>query len=92
MNTPRFRKLADLGEIHGLLLKCSPTDERGEKSITTLAKALELTHTAIYKWIENKKIPSKWALRLVELSGGVVDIREFDKFIYCQGTTSSKTE
>ena len=92
MNTPRYRKLAELGPIHDLLLSCSPNDEKGEKSITTLAKALELTHTAIYKWIENNKIPAKWAQRMVELSNGAVTLDDFHKFVYGDGTTTSKPE
>lgn len=92
MNTPRYRKLAELGPIHDLLLSCSPNDEKGEKSITTLAKALELTHTAIYKWIENKKIPAKWARKMVTLSNGAVTLDQFDVFVYGEEALDTKPE
>lgn len=92
MNSPRYRKLAELGPIHDLLLSCSPNDEKGEKSITTLAKALDLTHTAIYKWIENKKIPAKWARKMVTLSNGAVTLDQFDVFVYGEESAETKSE
>ena len=92
MNTPRYRKLAELGPIHDLLLSCSPDDEKGEKSITTLAKALDLTHTAIYKWIENKKIPAKWAQQMVELSKGAVTLEDFHVYVYGEVSAVTKPE
>jgi len=92
MNTPRYRKLAELGPIHDLLLSCSPNDEKGEKSITILANALDLTHTAIYKWIENKKIPAKWARKMVTLSNGAVTLDQFDVFVYGEESLEAKPE
>lgn len=84
LKTPRYRKLHELGPLHDLLLKCSPVDDKNEKSIPLLAEKLNISNTAIYKWIENKSVPAKKINTLVTLSNGAVTREEFDVFVFGQ--------
>ena len=79
---PRYRKLADLGLLHEILIRCSPTNDRNEKSIPTLAAALGVSNMTIYKWINSNSIPAKRANALVTMSAGKVKRTELEKYIY----------
>ncbi len=79
---PRYRKLTDLGALHAILIKCSPTNDRNEKSIPTLAKALDVSNMTIYKWIGSNTIPAKRANALVKISNGAVKREELEIYIY----------
>jgi hypothetical protein len=61
------------------LLECCPPDDR---SVPALARHLEITHQAIYKWIKEDKITPIMAKRLSELSDGRVALHDFDPWVY----------
>lgn len=82
----RIRRHKELGPMHDLLLKaCPPDPNHGAKSITVLAKALDMTPWGIFKWIKAGRIPAGQAKRIVELrpeNDRLVSLREFDRFVY----------
>lgn len=68
--TPHKRAMKSLGPLHDLLLEACPPNEQGVQSIPILAEALGMTAYGVYKWIENVKIPSEKAQKVVEVSKG----------------------
>jgi hypothetical protein len=72
----------ELGELHDLLLKACPPNEKGTRSIPALAKALGISHQYVYRWIEEKKIPPKFVTKIVALPGCSVAISEFHPFVF----------
>ena len=72
----------ELGELHDLLLKACPANEKGVRSIPVLAKALEISHQYVYRWIEEKKIPPKFVKKIVELPAQTVTREDFLPFLF----------
>ena len=70
----------DLGELHTLLLDACGPDENGVRSIPVLAKQLKISHQYIYRWIEMKRIPPKFARKLIERQGCPVKMEAFLPF------------
>lgn len=72
----------ELGELHDLLLKACPANEKGVRSIPVLAKALAISHQYVYRWIEEKKIPPKFVKKIVELPGQTITRQDFLPFLF----------
>lgn len=79
MNTETSR-YKELGPLHDLLLKACPPDAKSKRSIPVLAKFLGCSHQYIYRWIEDGKIPPKFARALAEREGADVQLAEFLPF------------
>jgi hypothetical protein len=52
------------------------------RSIPELARQLEITHQAIYKWLREEKLTPAMVKRIVELSDGRVNLHDFDPWVY----------
>ena len=70
------------GPLHDLLLKACPPNEAGEKSITILADALDISAWSIHKWVQKGKIPPGRAVEVVDISEGRVTLADFSPFVY----------
>ena len=75
-NEPVIRRLTEGGPVQAILLKVCPPNKEGIKSITVLAEAMGISAQAIYRWIENERIPQAKVRALVELSQGRVTLEE----------------
>ena len=73
---PVIRRLTEGGPVQAILLKACPPNTEGIKSITVLAEAMGMSPQAIYRWIENERIPQGKVKALVELSKGQVTLEE----------------
>lgn len=69
-------------ELHGLLLTAVPLDSRGQKTITHLARQLNLSKACIWKWIDKETIPARRAVQIVNLSEGRTTLADFNRFVY----------
>ena len=77
-------------ELSKLLLRATPPNHLGRKTITHLAQVYPLKRYSIQKWIAKQKIPQGRVNRLVEI--GKIDVPEgqpgrvrredFDPFVY----------
>lgn len=91
---PRLKYAKDLGALHRLLLKCCPPvrrdkvtglllpDPNGVQSISHLAELRGISAYAIYKWIEQGKIPPLQASEIVDMSEGRATLADFSPFVY----------
>ena len=70
----------NLGELHTLLLEACAPDEKGNRSIPALAKQLGVSYQYVYRWVETKRIPPKFARKLVERQGCPVKMEAFLPF------------
>lgn len=68
--------------LKDVLLKACPPDEHGEKSINRLARALDMTSQAVYKWIEIERIPGPQAQRIIDLSEGRITRKDLMDFVF----------
>lgn len=72
----------DLGPLHKILLKACPAGKNSPGSIkTTLAPALGVSHQYVYRWIEEGRVPSKFAKPLVEVGAGRVTLEELLPYV-----------
>lgn len=78
---PIIRRLSEGGPLQDLLLKICPPNKEGVKSITVLADKMGISSQAIYRWIENKRIPSSKAKVLAKLAGGRVTLEEIVEYV-----------
>lgn len=78
----KIRRYKDLGELQSLLLKACPGGASGKKSIPVLAKALEISHQYLYRWIDTGRVPPKYVRPIVELSGGAVTVEDFHPYVF----------
>lgn len=77
-------------ELHQLLLRAVPSNERGNKTIVHLASLIPCRRWSVIKWINAGKIPPARATRVVEISKmgepegspGRVSIEELHPFVY----------
>ena len=69
-------------ELHKLLLRASPVNEHGNKTLSHLAKTIGVTRWAMQKWILNERIPPDRVVQIVDVSDGRVSISDFDRFVY----------
>lgn len=79
-----------------LMLRAVPENEHGSKTVTHLAKLMKLTRAALYKWIDQQKLPPERVMQIVEISRIIgcdeagkpilgkarVNREEFDEFVY----------
>lgn len=72
----------DLGDLHALLLKACPPDDKGKQSIPVLAQALGVSHQYIYKWIDAKKVPPAYASKMVDKANGRVALTDFHPYVF----------
>ncbi len=70
------------GPLHDLLLRACPANASGEKSITILANALEISAWSIHKWVQKGKIPPGRAVEVVDIAEGRVTLADFSPFVY----------
>lgn len=64
-------------ELHELLLLASPADKKGMGTIRrTLAPALEVSYQYVFRWVQENRIPPKYARKIVELSDGRVTLED----------------
>jgi len=77
------RKIKDLGPLHDLLIKACPPDNKGNKSIPLLAKALNTSMQNLYKCIDQNRIPTAHQLpkRIIEISDGRVSQEDLIPFL-----------
>lgn len=78
---PIIRRLSEGGPLQDLLLKICPPNNEGVKSITVLADKMGISSQAIYRWIENKRVPSAKVKTLVKLAGGRVTLEEIVPYV-----------
>lgn len=78
---PIIRRLSEGGPLQDLLLKICPPNKEGVKSITVLADAMGISSQAIYRWIDNKRIPSAKTKTLVKLAAGRVTLEEIVPYV-----------
>lgn len=78
---PIIRRLSEGGPLQDLLLKICPPNKEGIKSITVLADKMGISSQAIYRWIENKRIPSSKAKVLAKLAGGRATLEEIVEYV-----------
>lgn len=80
--TPKQREYSDLGPLGALLLRACPPDATNTQSIPILARAIEVSSQAIYKWIRKVKIPADRATVIVAKSGGRVTLEDFHPYVF----------
>lgn len=78
---PIIRRLSEGGPLQDLLLKICPPNKEGIKSITVLADKMGISSQAIYRWIENKRIPSSKAKVLAKLAGDRATLEEIVEYV-----------
>lgn len=62
-------------DLHELLILASPGDKKGVGTIRrTLAPALGVSYQYVFRWVQEKRIPPKYARKIVELSDGRVTL------------------
>lgn len=68
-NIPRSGGYHDLGQLHDMLFTGLP-DYRGKRGFNArkLAKDMQVSYQAIYKWFERETIPANRVQRVIELS------------------------
>lgn len=69
-------------ELHALLLLCCPRVKMTRPNIRLLATHMGITHAAIYKWIDARKVPPRQVPRLVQLSNGRVTQEQFHPYVF----------
>ena len=94
---PTFNSVEDANDpLTKLLLKAAPPNEDGKPTLTGLCKELKITRWAMYKWINNQKIPPARVVQIVKVSalGRIgedgkrevgeprVKREEFDQYVY----------
>lgn len=57
-----------------LMLRAVPPNEHGSRTVTHLAKLMKLTRAALYKWIDQQKLPPERVVQIVSIS----EIESFD--------------
>jgi len=72
----------DLGPLHDLLLSACPPGENGTRSIVVLAGYIQVSHQYVYRWIKDNRVPARFVRRLVELSGGKLELADFNKYVF----------
>lgn len=68
-------------ELHRVLLECCPREEGREPSAKRLAHHIGLSFQAVYKWIDNNRIPAKQIPVLVKVSEGRVTANRLLRFV-----------
>lgn len=80
---PVYKKPEDTGDaLHTLLLRACPENEHGNKTLTSLAKAMNLSRWAIRKWINAGKLSPERAMQVVKISEGRVTLEELHDYVY----------
>lgn len=77
-------------ELHRLLLRAVPPNERGNRTIVHLASLIPCRRWSVIKWINAQKLSPARATRIVEISKigepedgpGRVTIEELHPFVY----------
>lgn len=68
--------------LQKLLLKASPVNAHGNKTMSHLAKKIGVTRWAMQKWIIKQQIPPGRAMQIVEVSEERVSLDDFKPFVY----------
>lgn len=76
------KEMKDPAGMKDVLLSICPEDEKGNRSLKTLAEHLGLHFYTVYKWVNNGRIPADQANALVELSGGKLTHKMLHKFVF----------
>ena len=71
----------DLGPLHRLLLKASPKDETGRRSIAVLASAIDRNPRTLYHHCKQGRIPGRLAKEIVAVAKGRVTLEDFHRFL-----------
>ncbi len=79
---PKQREYSDLGPLGALLLRACPPDANNTQSIPILAKAIEVSAQAVYKWIRKVRVPAGRATVIVAKSGGRVTLEDFHPYVF----------
>lgn len=81
-NCPKTSRYKDLGPLQDLLLKACPPGPGGNKSIPVLSRHLATSHQYVYRWIDENRVPPKFVVKLVKLSGGQVSLADFHPYVF----------
>lgn len=71
----------DLGPLHRLLLKASPADDEGRRSISVLARTIGLTPQALHYHCSRNRISGTVAKKIVDAAEGRVTLEDFHPFL-----------
>lgn len=72
----------DLGPLHQLLLRASPKDKQGRRSVPILAAALRVSEQSLYQAIKRGSISPIRAKQISELARRRVKFAEFIPFFH----------
>lgn len=65
-----------------LLMRASPPNKHGKKTIAELARRLGVSRWTIYRWVRAEKMEPENVVRIVDLAEGRVTISDFERFVY----------
>lgn len=82
-NAPRALK--DLGPMHQFLLAACPRGEKDLASIPKIARLLEVSSHAVYKWIKQGFLTQARAEQIAALPGCRKTLAEFTPFVKKEG-------
>lgn len=82
-NAPRA--LQNLGPLQQFLLEACPRGEKDLASIPKIARLLELSTPAVYKWIKQGSLTQRRAEQIASLPGCRKTLAEFTPFIKKEG-------
>ena len=69
-------------ELYKLLIRATPENRHGNKTISHLASLIGVSRWAIYKWIDNEHIRPERVKDVVDIAEGRVTISDFERFVY----------
>lgn len=78
----QVRKFKDLGELHALLLKACPPNDKGLVSIPILANKLGVSHQTVYdRWLKSNWLPADRVADILEIGEGRVTQEQLLPFV-----------
>ena len=69
-------------ELHELLLRATPLNKYGRRTIMHLSEVMGVTKATIWHWIKKDFLPPERASQVVELSNNTVTLDELHRFVY----------
>lgn len=69
-------------ELYQLLIRATPENRHGNKTIAGLASLIGVSRWAIYKWIQTEHIRPERVKDIVDIAEGRVTISDFERFVY----------
>lgn len=69
-------------DLHRLMLTAVPPNQLGNKTITHFCELLDMSRSAVWKMIADRRLQPAVAKKIVEMSEGRVTLDQLHTFVY----------